>query len=571
MQIKNIYLNLTSYFVFCIEHSKIIKMRYFKSILIFLILNSFISFPIVGETVIDDTPKSLSFDSQFDLEKIQRSSANVNIKAVLVICDHYITPENNRIAQSLRVDLGTVNQLLDILEKRKIATVEKILLQGTKATMANILQTMKSLQSGPNDVILYYFSGHGLMEKGKTYMLTADEKYLGRAEVEGIIKSKSARLKMLITDACSNDVDGLTASRSITKPNQQIEAGLFDETYRDLFHGYQGMMHLSASTEGELAWSNNQFGGFFTYHFFKEGLVKKPINDWTQIFANARDKTSQMFMRMPAEQRSELAKQGVTNQTAKAFSMPTSRKTTNNNTSSNNQGNNNPPIQNQAPPAGQINIYNYTGNNVNFATDYNLPNKTWTPSNVQQMALYASRYTTIPFALATVSYNYQGQDYYFELENGDFFFAYDENRILQLFYKDADINETNFNSVSITDFNTLFLGHWAWEDGKTGTTMLTSFDENYFVDTNPEDDSADGGTWFTRKEAIDGDDYNFVTFVYDADGIQLMLDYSIMYDLEYPDQVQLIFIAAYADNEMIPYEDAEEFLEPSLMLYKISE
>lgn len=546
-------------------------MRYFKPFLIFLILNSFISFSIFGETVIDDTPKSLNFDSQFDLEKIQRSSANVNIKAVLVICDHYITPENNHIAQSLRMDLGTVNQLLDILEKRKIATVEKILLQGTKATMANILQTMKSLQSGPNDVILYYFSGHGLMEKGKTYMLTADEKNLGRAEVEAIMKSKNARLKMIITDACSNDIDGPTASRSISKGNQQIDAGMFDETYKDLFLGYQGMMNLSSSTEGEFAWSNDQFGGFFTYHFFKEGLVKKPVNDWTKIFANAKDKTSQMFLRMSDEQRSQLAKLGVNNQTAKAFSLPTLQKTTSNNTSSNNQANNNPPIINQAPPAGKINIYNYTGTNVNFATDYNLPNKTWTQSNVQQMTLNASKYASIPFAFATLSYNYQGQDYYFELENGDFFFAYDENRILQLFYKDADINETNFNSVAITDFNTLFLGHWAWEDGKTGTTMLTSFDQNYFVDTNAEDDSADGGTWFTRKDAIDGDDYNFVTFVYDADGVQLMLDYSIMYDQEYPDQVQLIFMAAYANNEVIPYEDAEELLEPSLMLYKISE
>ena len=62
---------------------------------------------------------------------------------------------------------------------------------------------------------------------------------------------------------------------------------------------------------------------FFTYHFIKEGLIKKPVKDWNAIFSNAKDKTSQMFMRLPIEDRSKLAKEGVINQTAKAFSMPT--------------------------------------------------------------------------------------------------------------------------------------------------------------------------------------------------------------------------------------------------------
>jgi hypothetical protein len=101
--------------------------------------------------------------------------------------------------------------------------------------------------------------------------------------------------------------------------------------------------------------------------------------------------------------------------------------------------------------------------------------------------------------------------------------------------------------------------------------MITSFDREYFLDTNTEDDSSDGGSWFTRKQAIDGFEYNFVTFVYDVEGLQLMLDYSIMYDLEYPDQFQLIFMSAFANDEEIPYEDVEAYIEPSLVLYKVSD
>ncbi len=536
-----------------------------------LLLSSLLSEPIFAKFPNDLSYKLPIFDAKFELNKIERTSANVNIKAVLVICDHYVTPENNGIAQSLRVDLGTVNQVLDILEKRKIATVEKIVLQGTKATMANILNTMNSLKAENNDVILYYFSGHGLMEKGKTYMLTADEKNLGRAEIEAIMKTKNARLKMLITDACSNDVDGLTTSRSISKSNQQIESGEFDEVYKDLFWGYQGMMHLSASTEGELAWSNNQFGGFFTYHFFKEGLVKKPINDWTKIFSSAKDKTSQMFMRMPSEQRTQLAKSGVTNQTAKAFSLPTSQKINTNNVPTNTQITNTQPLQTYTPPSGKINIYNYAGNNVNFMVDYNHPSQIYSNAKISQLTVSANRYITLTVGEATIAYNFNGKDYYFDLINGDYFFAYDEHGILEVFFKDENINETNFNSIAITNFNNLFVGHWAWENGRSGQMMITSFDREYFLDTNTEDDSSDGGSWFTRKQAIDGFEYNFVTFVYDVEGLQLMLDYSIMYDLEYPDQFQLIFMSAFANDEEIPYEDVEAYIEPSLVLYKVSD
>ncbi len=212
----------------------------------------------------------VKFESTIDLQKIERSNKPVNFKAVMVICDNYISPENNEIAQSVRVDMGTLTQMLNILENRKIVTVERIILQGNKATLSNIQKTLKAITSGPDDIILFYFSGHGGMENGKTFIVTADERNLQRADIEKMISATPARLKMIITDACSNAVEGLTGTRSLSKGNKDIEAGVFDETYKDLFLGYKGMMHLSSSSEGELAWSNDNFGGFFTYHFIKE-------------------------------------------------------------------------------------------------------------------------------------------------------------------------------------------------------------------------------------------------------------------------------------------------------------
>ena len=238
------------------------------------------------------------FDTKINLKRSDRPTGLVTIKAVLVICDHYENPDNNKIAQSLRVDLATLNQMLDIIKDRKIVNVEKTVLQGTKATKVNIVNTLKALQNGNDDIILYYFTGHGFMEKGKTFMLTSDEKNLGRDEVASIIESKKARLNMLISDCCSNAIDDLTMARSINRSGQKIAAGDFDQIYKDLFLGYEGFMHLSAATEGEKAFSNNDLGGFFTYHFIKEGLVKKPVNNWTEIFTDSKNKTSQLLIKV---------------------------------------------------------------------------------------------------------------------------------------------------------------------------------------------------------------------------------------------------------------------------------
>jgi len=508
------------------------------------------------------------FEVNIDLTKVERPIATVNIKAVLVICDHYVTPENNLIAQSLRVDLGTISQVLDVLQKRNIAKVDKIVLQGTKATKANILSTINTLQSGSNDVIFYYFSGHGLMEKGKTYMLTADEQNLGRAEVESIINAKNARLKMLITDACSNAVDGMTASRSINKSGQKIESGAFDEIYRDLFLGYQGMMHLSASTEGELAWSNDNFGGFFTYHFFKEGLIKKPVSDWNAIFNDAKDKTSQMFMRMSAEERSQLAKEGVKNQTAKAFSMPKLK------TGSTNIPPPPPPIKTQQPttpaiPVGNIMIYNYSGDNIQFVVDNNNPNEVWKEAKVKQWSVGVKKISSIKQKYATIGYNFKGQDYYFDLEEGNYFFAIDGNGSLELFYKDDHINESNFTSVTTIDFQSFFLGEWEWDDEASGEVVSTTFIPDIFTDIYDDETYDQSGSWVTRKQEIDGLIYDFITFIYDDEGEALYLDYMIVYDDEYPDQVQLIFVSAFENDVEIPYEEAEEFLEPSVIMYRV--
>lgn len=496
------------------------------------------------------------FESHINLKKIERPLGAVNIKAILVICDHYITPDNNMIAQSLRVDLGTVSQMLDILEKRNIAKVHKTVIQGTNATMANIVNALNTIQTEKDDVIFYYFSGHGLMENGKTFMLTADEQNLSRDKVASMIGSKSARLKMLISDCCSNAIDGIAVAKSINRSGQKIDSGEFDPIYKDLFLGYEGTMHLNAATEGEFAYSDGIHGGFFTYHLIKEGLIKKPINNWTDIFNDAKDKTSQMFMRMDAETKAQLAKEGIKNQTAKAYALPKPKTL-----------NKNPVSQATTVPSLKINIYNFTNYDLPIFLDNNNPSKEWLESNTKSMVVKSGSNITINQNQVKVGYEYRGRDYYFALEAGDYFFALDEVGSCEMFVKEANINENNFSSIAITDYNSLFLGEWLWDDLED--EVLTTFNTNGFIDEYANEDDNERGTWVIRKQEIDGYEYSFITLKYEDNGPPLVLDYLIDYDEAFPDEIHLVFVSAFEDGKEIPYKEAEEFLEPSIVLYKV--
>ncbi|TAH18584.1 MAG: caspase family protein [Cytophagales bacterium] len=563
------------------------------------------------------------YDAKVNVQKIERLSPKAaTMKVILVICDNYISAENNGIAQSVRVDMGTMTQLFNVLEKRNIIKVEKTVLQGTKATIDNIRAAMKNLQVGTDDVIMFYFSGHGGMQNGKTFLFTADEKELQRSEIEAVFNSKPARLKMIITDACSNDVDGLSATRSLSKSGQQIDAGEFDAIYKELFLNHQGMLHLSASSEGEYAWSNDNFGGFFTYHFVKEGLIKKPVGDWQTIFTGAKDKTSQMFMRMPSEQRAQLAKEGIKNQTAKAFAMPkaktgngnlannttnnlpnnnTTNNLPNNNTNNNNNNNNNQQTNNNNLPnnntntnnnntnnntnngggggglinnlqnkKGTIVIDNYTDEVVNFYIDNNKSNSiVWDKGKVKNMSVAAGKSVSINQGYAVLGFNSDGAETYYEIEEGNYFFATDESSVLDLFYKEKNITAENHHTVAQTDYAQLLLGKWEWEDMATEEIVVTTFRrDNTFTDQYPNE--ASGGTWQVQREKVDEKDYTIITFTLKQDnGSDLEIDYIVTIEEEYPNEVQLVFVAAYENGEEIPYEEAEEYFETNIFMTKV--
>jgi hypothetical protein len=494
-------------------------------------------------------------NSNTGLRGLENPASGGTLHAVLVMVD---ARANDPISQSIRVDLTNMTQWLDVLEKRNIVKVQKTLIRGDKATLANIKKTLTSLQSSPNDMLLFYFSGHGGMENGETFINTHDDKFFFRKDLTALLQQKQGRLRIAITDACSNDIDGFVASRSLSRTSKSAN-GEFDEAYRKLFYQYEGLLDIAASSKGEYAFSTDDLGGFFTHYFVKEGLLKNPEGGWEAIFEKAKDRTIQMFNRMPDQDKRELAQQGINSQTPIAYQLP---KTIEEIVETEDQNKIiTPPVAD-----GAIKIVNNTTKNIVFYVDNNAPDAEWRADKLQKMQVDAKQTTSITQNNATITFRKSDKDIYYDLEKGTFFFELDEHNSIDLF---SEVDKTD-KSYAINYNEMLSNGTWAWEN-TDGTEVTTDFKSTGdFVDTYNSGEITEG-TWKITTENLKGTNTSLLHFTIPTeDGGKYTMTYALSTE-DGASAMQLVFVRAVENGEKISYKqmlaDNEDF-NPVMVLYR---
>ncbi|OHD61905.1 MAG: hypothetical protein A2014_11840 [Spirochaetes bacterium GWF1_49_6] len=251
----------------------------------------------------------------------------VTLKTLIILEDKYNYKKLNDIAQGVRVNYKHIKKLLRILEDNHIVDVEETVISGKDATKKNILKTIGDMKVDRDELFLVYFAGHGGMKKGKTFFSTAEGGMIYRKDFEEIVKEKPAKLKILITDACSASIEEL-AHKGLLDSVVPKESEVNPEIYRNLFLNYAGFLHISAASEGEFAWVSPAKGGFFSYALFYMTLYRNPSDTWEEVIAKAKSFTQKSYKKMydsgkiPKKVLKEIKQLGIKGQTPKVYSMP---------------------------------------------------------------------------------------------------------------------------------------------------------------------------------------------------------------------------------------------------------
>lgn len=205
----------------------------------------------------------------------------------------------------------SVAKVLKITGERKVFDS----IYGDKFNKANVLIAIGKINPGPNDIVIFYYSGHGFSDAAQSdklypYLDLRDpralnnkpapnlrEQTLNMDSIYTMIKDKKARLNLVLSDCCNNEI----FSKRIVAPPPPTRLFRGDlkwnyDNVKALFLNERRSLMMTGASKYERAAGNNTFGGFFT-HFFLTSMTTylslANINaNWKKIVEDASKYTA---------------------------------------------------------------------------------------------------------------------------------------------------------------------------------------------------------------------------------------------------------------------------------------
>lgn len=191
--------------------------------------------------------------------------------------------------------------------------LNKYFFSGEQCSKAQLIRVLDGLDTNNDDVIVFYYSGHGtrsLYDKSEyPQMCLGSHRESDFYPLESVLKklkAQKARLKIVFGDCCNSVVSGVSSKESASKGFTVLTKEPVN-TYTDLFMNYKGFIIASGSQKGEnsitLSYDDGSpAGGAFTIFFLEalQTVVKQGLDaDWNAIFSAATDITKERAKHTP--------------------------------------------------------------------------------------------------------------------------------------------------------------------------------------------------------------------------------------------------------------------------------
>jgi PDZ domain/Caspase domain len=191
------------------------------------------------------------------------------------------------------------------------------ILNGNRATADSVRAYYRQVNAGPEDGMLFYFSGHGATDMGQRrseHFVALADRRLYRSEIRAIMWAKRPGRAVLITDCCSDRIGGEPPPPPLTgmAPEGPTE---IHPALRSLFFTPGAPVDVTASTHDK-SWGNAVDGGVFTRAFrdlFLDGATWKNTDltalggrdpkrlTWSEFFPVLQDAAEKLFAAVKRE------------------------------------------------------------------------------------------------------------------------------------------------------------------------------------------------------------------------------------------------------------------------------
>ena len=220
---------------------------------------------------------------------------NKPTKLHLVLC---VNTEISDIGASCGADQRTMEIEFREIAKAMGIPYQKYIINGEQFTKANAKNTFNQISAGSNDIIVFYYSGHGFRWNDQTdkfpqldmrysdYTPLSNSTALPLSDVSKALTTKGARLNLILSDCCNSNV-GRNQVTSTTFMASRSFQGAEINKLKSLFMSSRGSLVFTGSSPSEYSWCN-QKGGFFTLSFMQAlkeeiGYMRSNTPSWNNI------------------------------------------------------------------------------------------------------------------------------------------------------------------------------------------------------------------------------------------------------------------------------------------------
>lgn len=180
-------------------------------------------------------------------------------------------------------DVAAIQKFTNTVRRATCLEGQDTVIEARKGQQKAIEDTLQRLSVGPDDVVFFYYSGHGANPGGGDrwpIMAVEGQSGSGRIKlswVKDTLLSKNPRFLITMADACNVFVPGITQR---SRKEAQQPSGL-----KKLFLNYKGYIIASSSTPEQYSFGDPQQGGRFTKQFLDSFNQVQALSDanWDMI------------------------------------------------------------------------------------------------------------------------------------------------------------------------------------------------------------------------------------------------------------------------------------------------
>lgn len=197
-------------------------------------------------------------------------------------------------------DIKTMQAQINAIGESLTYKVQLTILQDDRFGKAQLDDYLATLQPGPSDILLTYYTGHGYTTNKRSsnwplLKISGAGPALALDQLHGQLRNKQARFCLTIGDCC-NDI---AQPRSVTVRNLVIDDKKAIATqYKALFELAKGDVLVASCSRGECSYADATEGSYYT-RAFKTALDcavhYNNMATWREVLADAQNRVMEFI------------------------------------------------------------------------------------------------------------------------------------------------------------------------------------------------------------------------------------------------------------------------------------